>query len=220
MSIEVLVLGVVSGVRPATSQATVVALLRTPTAARSLLAFALAGMVVSVTVGLVVVIAFKGAGTAVGRSTFSGLFSLVAGVAALGFGAGVQRGGLPRRRERPRGRAATALAVRLRQPSAATAAAAGVATHVPGLIYLAALNTIAAGRPGLAAAAADVFVYNVLWFAVPLAALAFAVRSPGTARDYLDRATAVARRNQDRLLVVLFGTLGVYLCVKGLVELI
>jgi hypothetical protein len=220
MSIEVLVLGVISGVRPATSQAAVVALLRTPRAARSLLAFTLAGLVVSVAIGVVVVVAFKGAGTAFGRSTFSELFSLVAGVAALGFAAGVRRGGMPRRRERPRGRAASALAVRLRQPSDATAAAAGVATHVPGLIYLAALNTIAAGGPDLATAAAQILAYNLLWFAVPIIALAFAVRSPGTARDYLDRATAIARRNQDRLLVVLFGTLGVYLSVKGLVELI
>ena len=61
---------------------------------------------------------------------------------------------------------------------------------------------------------------NVLWFAVPLVASAFAVRSPGTARDYLDRATAIARRNQDRRLVGLFGTLGVYLSVKALVELV
>ena len=221
MGFDVLVLGVVSGIRPATSQAAVIALLRTPTAARSLLAFTVAGFVASVAVGLVVVVAFKGAGSAVGRSTFSAVFSLVAGVAAIGFAAGVQRGAMPKRRERPRtGRATAAIAVRLREPSLATSAAAGVATHIPGLIYLAALNSIAAGRPGLTSAAFQVAAYNMLWFAVPLGAFFLAVRSPDTARMYLDRATAAARRNQERLLVLLFGVLGVYMCVKGLVELL
>ena len=220
MAIDVLVLGVVSGVRPATSQAAVIALLRTPAAARSLLAFTVAGFVASVAVGAVVVLVFQGAGTAVGRSTFSGLFSLLAGVAAISFAAGVRRGGIPRRRERPRGRATSAIAERLREPSIVTSAAAGVATHVPGLIYLAALNSIATGRPDFASAALQIVVYNVLWFAVPLGATVLAVRSPGTARQYLDRATAAARRHEERLLVLLFGSLGVYLCVKGLAELI
>jgi hypothetical protein len=224
MGFEVLVLGVISGLRPATSHAAVVALLRTHTAVRSLLAFAVAGMVISVAFGLLVVFAFKGVGSAVGRSTFASLFDLVAGVAALGFAAGVRRGGLPRRRERererPRGRATTALAVRLQRPSMATAAAAGVATHLPGLIYLAVLNSIAAEQPNLAEATMQIAVYNLLWFAIPLTALTFAVRSPATAREYLNRATVYARRNQDRVLVALFGTLGVYLSAKGIADLI
>ena len=110
--------------------------------------------------------------------------------------------------------------MRLRRPSTATAAAAGIATHVPGLIYLAALNSIAAGEPGPAAAAVQVLIYNLLWFAIPLAAFTLAVRSPATARDYLDRGTAWAQRNQERLLVVLFGGIGVYLVAKGLVHLL
>src|SRR4051812_4706711 len=199
--------------------AAVVALLRAPAAARTLLAFVVAGLSASAMVGLVVIVAFNGAATAVGGSTFSGLFDLVAGVAALGFAVGVERGRVPRRRERPRGRVASAIAVRLREPSVATAAAAGVATHVPGLIYLAALNAIAIDDPSPADAAAQVVVYNLLWFAIPLVALAIAVRSPSTARICLDRTTAYARRNQDRVLVVLFSALGVYLTVNGIVDL-
>src|SRR4051812_5230675 len=129
VSLEVLFLGLISGLRPATSMAAVVALLRAPAAARTLLAFVVAGLSASAMVGLVVIVAFNGAATAVGGSTFSGLFDLVAGVAALGFAVGVERGRVPRRRERPRGRVASAIAVRLREPSVATAAAAGVATH-------------------------------------------------------------------------------------------
>jgi hypothetical protein len=219
VGLEVVVLGVISGLRPATSQAAVIALLRTPAAARSLLAFTVGGFVVSMAVGVVVVVAFHGAGTVVGRSTFSGLFSLVAGVAAIGFAAGVQRGGVPARRSRPHRHATSRLAVRLREPSITTAAAAGVATHIPGLIYLAALNSIATGQPAFTSAAFQVALYNVLWFIIPLGSLTLAVRSPDTARAYLDRATAAARRNQERLLVVIFGALGVYLAVKGFLEL-
>jgi hypothetical protein len=219
VGLEVLVLGIISGVRPATSQAAVFALLRTPTAVRALLAFCVAGLLASFAVGLVVVFAFGGAGAAVGRSTFSAVFAFVAGVASLGFAAGIARGGLPRRNAGSSPRTPSKLAERLRRPSTATAAAAGVATHIPGLIYLVALNSIAAGRPTVVSAAVQVLVYDLLWFAIPLTALTFAVRSPATARTYLDRATEIARRHQERLLVALFGALGVYLIVKGIIEL-
>ena len=101
----------------------------------------------------------------------------------------------------------------------ATAAFAGVATHVPGLIYIVALNQIAAGRPRDAAAVTQVLVYNLLWFAIPLAALH--ARDPLTGgRARLPRpATAFAQRHQERLLVLIFGALGVYLTVKGVVGL-
>ena len=117
------------------------------------------------------------------------------------------------------GRTTSAIAARLQHPSLATAATAGIATHVPGLIYLVALNTIAADNPRPAAAFAQVALYNLLWFAIPLGALVLVLRSPATATAFLDRLTAWARRHQDRLLVVLFGALGVYLTIKGIVAL-
>jgi hypothetical protein len=109
--------------------------------------------------------------------------------------------------------------VRLRSPSAATAATAGVATHVPGLIYLVALNAIAAEDPSPAAAFTQVAIYNLLWFVIPLGALALVLRSPATATAFLDRLTAWARSHQDRLLVGLFAALGVYLTTKGLLAI-
>ena len=54
---------------------------------------------------------------------------------------------------------------------------------------------------------------------MPLAALVLALRSPQTAGVYLDRVSAWARRHQDRLLVVIFGGLGIYLVVKGTLAL-
>jgi len=148
------------------------------------------------------------------------VFTVVAGVASIAFAAGIARGGqLPRRNAGSRPGKSSKLVERLRRPSAATAAAAGVATHVPGLIYLVALNSIVAGRPTPTSAAVQVAVYDVLWFSIPLTALIVAVRSPDTAQAYLDGATAWAQRHQDRLLIALFGALGVYLVIKGIIEL-
>jgi hypothetical protein len=220
VSIEALILGVVSAVRPATSQAAVFALLRSPAASRSLLAFTVAGYVVSVAIGFVVVVGFGGARKATDESTFTAIFHLMAGVAALGFAAGVQRGRVTRPRPAPGRRRSPAISERLRNPSALTAAAAGVATHVPGLIYLVALDSVAADEPGAAGAFAQIVLYNALWFALPMAALVLAIRSPLTARLCLDRLTAFASNHQDRLLVLIFGALGIYLTIDGIVHLL
>jgi hypothetical protein len=97
---------------------------------------------------------------------------------------------------------------------------AGVATHVPGLLYLVALNAIAAGSPSAVWALTQVAVYNALWFSLPFAALVVAIRSPQTAELLLDQLTAYAREHQDRLIIVIFGGVGLYLTVKGVAALL
>ena len=92
MSIETFALGVVSGLRPATSQAAVIALLKTPDPRRALLFFLVAGFLWSMVVGLVLVLALHGARVNLGGSTFTALFDLVAGVAALAFAIGYRQG--------------------------------------------------------------------------------------------------------------------------------
>jgi hypothetical protein len=92
-------------------------------------------------------------------------------------------------------------------------------THIPGLIYLVALNGIAAGSPPAATAFVEVGLYNLLWFGVPLAALALAVLRPGRAAGYLDSATRWGRQHEQGVVFATFGLLGVYLTVKGVVSL-
>jgi hypothetical protein len=223
MSLEVLALGVISGLRPATSHAAVVALLRTPDPRRTLLFFVVAGFTMSTAIGLLCVLAFHGAQVSLGGSTFTAVFDLVAGVSAIAFAIGYRQGrvSVPRREQRgDRSTGTTArLARRLRDPSVATAAVAGVATHIPGLIYLVALNAIAADTPPTATAAAEVAIYNMLWFVVPLAALALAILRPGRAADYLDRATRWGRQHEQGLVSATFALLGTYLTIKGAVRL-
>ena len=224
MSIEVLALGVIRGRRPATSQAAVVALLKTGDPRRRLLFFVAAGLATSMAVGLLFVLAFHGAQVNLGGSTFTAVFDLIAGVAALAFAVGYRQGRVtvPRRERRARrtGGSTAWVAQRLRDPSLGTAALAGVATHIPGLIYLVALNVIAGDAPPPARAAAEIAIYNALWFAVPIAALALAILRPGTASDYLDRATSWGRAHEQGLVFATFAVLGAYLTVKGAVRLL
>ena len=219
MNLEALVLGLFSGLRPGTSLAAVLALLRTPRPQRLLLFFTVAGFASSWATGLVVIGVFHGADVAVGGSTFTAVLDVAFGAAALGFAAGLQRGWVQpgrRRSSRPsESSASSRFGERLRDPSAGVAAAAGVGTHLPGLIYLVALNAIASGRPGPVDAALQVAIYDALWFLVPLASLVLAVVRPSAAVAYLDAGTAWVRRHEHAIVVSGSFVLGAYLVVRG-----
>ena len=137
MSVEALVLGLFSGLRPGTSLAAVLALLRTPRPQRVLLFFTVAGFASSWAIGLVVIGVFHGADVAVGESTFTAVLDLAFGAAALGFAAGLQRGWVQPGRRRTSSpsepAAASRFGRRLRDPSVGVAAAAVVALVAPDL---------------------------------------------------------------------------------------
>jgi hypothetical protein len=224
MNIEALVLGLFSGLRPGTSLAAVLALLRAPEPRRPLLFFVAAGFAWSWAIGLLVVAVFHGANVAVGGSSFTAILDVAFGAAALGFAAGLQQGWVqPRRRRRsspPVPGTDSRFVGRLRNPSARVAAAAGVGTHLPGLVYLAALNAIASDRPGVVDAGLRVAIYDALWFLVPLASLALVVVRPGAALIYLEDATAWVRRHEHAVLVAGLFVLGGYLVAKGTASLL
>jgi hypothetical protein len=224
MNLEALVLGLFSGLRPGTSLAAVLTLLKAPRPQRHLLFFTAAGLASSWAIGLVVVSVFHGANVAVGGSTFSAVLDVALGAAALGFGAGLQQGWV--QPTRPRSSSPSAAAAprrfgrRLHNPSARVAAAAGIATHLPGLIYLVALNAIASERPPPVDAALQVAIYDALWFLLPLASLVLVVVRPDAALAHLDAATGWARRHEHAILVSGSIVLGVYLVGKGTASLL
>jgi hypothetical protein len=219
MSLEALVLGLFSGLRPGTSLAAVLALLKTPRPQRLLLCFTAAGFASSWAIGLVVIGVFHGADVAVGESTFTAVLDIALGAAAIGFATGLQRGWVQptrRRTSTPSARAASSrFSGRLHDPSAGVAAAAGVGTHLPGLIYLVALNAIASERPGPLHAALQVAIYDALWFLIPIASLVLTVVRPSAAVAYLDAGTAWVRRHEHTVVVSGSFVLGAYLVVKG-----
>ncbi len=224
MNLEALVLGVFSGLRPGTSLAAVLVLLERSKPQRLLLLFTAAGFAWSWAVGLVVVGVFHGANVAIGGSTFTAVLDVAFGAAALGFAAGLHWDWVQPARRRSSSPSATAARSRfaqgLRGASARDVVVAGIGTHLPGLVYLAALNAIASDRPGPVDAALRVAIYNALWFVIPLASLVLSVARPGAPAAYLGAATAWVRSHEHAVLEWGSFGLGGYLVVKGTVSLL
>ena len=89
-------------------------------------------------------------------------------------------------------------------------------THLPGLVYLAALNAIVNAAATPLGAAAQVVAYNVIWYSVAIAAFFVSVSHPAAPTDLLNRADELIRRHGRSIVVVVFGAIGVYLLWKGL----
>ncbi len=213
MPIEAILLGLASAFRP-TGIAAIYALLGSRSPRRSLLIFLVAGFAFSVTVGVVVVLALHNV-TGFRRGAISGaIVDIVLGAAALGFAAGVwwQHVAWGSGRAAP---STPAWIGRLRDPSTGMLVVAGVATHLPGIFYLAGLNSIAGARPGLIGSVAQVLAYNVLWYSTGVAALvAFLVR-PEATRTTIERVRSWLRDHQREALAVAFAVAGVYFIVSG-----
>ena len=166
------------------------------------------------------VAAVNGAEIRHGRGTFDGILELVAGTAALGFAAGLHSGRVQRRPRREPSPEPSQIARRLRDPHVAVAATAGIATHLPGLFYIVALNSILAEHDGEALQIVAVTVFNAIWWSTPVATLVLFILSPHGTRDLLARVNAWARRHQRPILTGIFAGVGAYLVVKGTAELL
>jgi Sap, sulfolipid-1-addressing protein len=214
VSADVVILALASAPRPA-GIAALYALLSAPHPRRVLLAYVVAGFAFSVAIGVLVVAVFAGADIEHGGTAWESLIELLAGVAALGFAAGVGTG-----RAQPPSRgdsagAQSAMTRRLKHPTIATAAVAGVATHLPGLFYLVALNSIVAGGHGAGDAILAVLVFNAIWFGAAIAAVVYFMIRPGAARTALLRASSWARRHARGTTIAVFAAVGAYLSVNG-----
>jgi len=214
VNLEAIVLAVGSGARPA-GLAAVYSLLAPRHPRRLLLAYIGAGFVFSAGLGIVVVLAFNNADVHP-PAVLSGIFDLVVGAAALGFAAGVLAGrSLNRTPDDPSGTENWALR-KLREPTVPIAAMVGIATHLPGLFYLLALQSIIAQRQGAAADVWHVLAYNGIWYGVSVAAVFYLLIRPSAARDLFGRLNVWARAHQRPIVVAIFGIVGLYLIVHGI----
>jgi hypothetical protein len=219
VNLDVIVLALASAPRPA-GLAALYALLSASHPLRVLVAYVVAGFGFSVALGAVVVAVFQGADVEHGGGTVDSLIQLLAGVAALGYAAGVGTGRTaPPSRDETAGEP-SAMIRRLRRPSVTTAAVAGVATHLPGLFYLVALNEIVGEGNGLAASVLQVLLFNVIWFSAAIVAVVIFLLRPGAARKALARLSGWARRHARGTTVVVFAVAGTYLTVRGAVNLV
>ena len=218
MNLELWVLALASAVRP-TALAAVYALLGTPRPRRLLTVYIAAGLTVSLATGIIVIEFVEGAELGHERGTLDGVLELLAGSAAIGFATGLYSGRVQRSPKEPRAKR-SAIARRLRDPSAKVAATAGVATHLPGLFYLVALNSILAESDSLTPKLVNLVVYNAVWWSLPVASLVFFILNPSGTLSALARLNEWGRRHQRQILTVIFALVGAFLIVKGTAELI
>ncbi|HEY2204476.1 MAG TPA: GAP family protein [Pseudonocardia sp.] len=215
MSLEALVLGLSTVIRP-TSAAAVYAMLSAHRPRRLLVAYLATGLVFSLAIGVVIVLAFQGRTTAAATTVGRAVLDIVLGAAALGYGAGAWSGRL---RRRPSRVDESWLQRRLHHLTPPVAALTGVVTHLPGIVYLAALNAIVGSATGPTNSVLQVVVYNALWFSLPIVALVLSVYRPTVSRDLLERGSDYARRHKQLIVVAACLLLGTYLVVKGIVDL-
>ena len=219
MNLDVIVLAIASAPRPA-GIAALYALLSAPHPRRVLAAYLVAGVTFSVGLGVLVVAIFHGAAIDYRGTEVYSAIELLGGVAALGFAIAVGTG---RRHPPARDQSASegsALTRRLRNPTVITASVAGVATHLPGLFYLVALNAIVAEGRSLAAGVLQVLVFNAIWFGAAFAAVVTLLVRPGAARRALARVDRWVRRHARGTTVFVFAAAGSYLTIRGVAGLV
>lgn len=214
---EVIVLGLVCAVRP-TATAAIYALLCSARPRRALLLFLLAGFVFSTSVGVLVVTALHGFTGFTRDTTLSDVVDVMVGAAALGFAAGVSSGRLAGRGHGGE-RAPSPWVARLREPTAGMLVLAGIATHLPGLLYLAALNVIVSSRPGVVQGVLQVVAFNGLWYSTGAAALIAFIARPVATRHTVDAMRAWLSAHERAVLVTAFSAVGGYFLLAGLVGL-
>jgi hypothetical protein len=214
-----MVLALSTVVRP-TSAAAVMAMLATRHPQRLLVAYIVAGLTFSLAVGTLVVVVFPGIDAASAFPADRPVVEVVLGALSLGYGTAVGMGWLPRRRPAGPPDKQSWMRRRLQDLSPRGAATAGVLTHLPGLVYLAALNAIVGSMTGTLDGVVQVAIYNAIWFSMAVIALILSLYRPSVPRDLLDELSSWTGRHRRSIIVVSFGALGGYLVVAGVVGLV
>jgi Sap, sulfolipid-1-addressing protein len=223
VSVDALVLALASVIRPL-SVAAVYAMLSTARPTRLLTAYIGAGFVFSTGLGIVWSSCWANWPGRVPRTRCIAAIPFILGAVSLSYAAGLLSGWVQapapdRTGATPGPDASSWLGRQLADLSGPRAALGGVLTHKPGLFYLAALSAITNSTSSNVNRIFQVALYNAIWFAMPVAALALARHRPVELQDFLRRTTAWVWRRHREIMITAFGLLGVYLIVRGVVEL-
>ncbi len=216
---DILLLALASTVRP-TSLAAVSAILSHESRRRLLFAYVVVGLAFTIAFGVVVVGVVHGIHFHSGSARTKGVANIAGGVAALLFGCAVLAGLIGRGQDQDVPGKGIDWTARLdRRLTVRTAAIAGPLTHIPGLFYLIALNIIVAHNPRLPGGLLAVSTYDVIWFALPLAALAMCIVNPDAARQAVVSVQRWTGQHSRTLLVSTSFVVGVALVIRGALAL-
>jgi uncharacterized membrane protein len=181
--------------------------------------YVVASVAFGILVGILVLVLLRGLLSATSSSTPRPVLDLVLGGAAIGYAAAAWAGWAPRRRSTRPPDEPTWIHRRLARMTVGGAVSAGVLTHLPGLVYLAALNAIVASTTDSLLRLLQVVGYNLIWCLLPLTALVLSLRRPELCRELLDRLGASTHRHRRLITVVFLGGFGGYLVWSGLTGL-
>jgi hypothetical protein len=215
VNIELVLLGLASALRPS-SLVVVYALVRERSPSRLMAAYVIAGLAFVFAVGAVVLLVFSGIELKSGTRRTKGIAELAAGILALGLGLALLlgRARLEKATSAP-GPSGRLERLRRREFSTRTAAVAGAATHIPGLLYLLALDLIVSQEPDLGSELVQLGVYDALWFVPPILVLAICVLDPETARRGTRRFELWAGAHARTILSVVTVGVGAWLVING-----
>jgi hypothetical protein len=219
VTVEVILLALASTIRP-TSLAAVYTLLSGASPRRLMTAYVTAGLLFTIAFGALVVWAFHGINVSSGTDRTKGIANIVGGVIVLGFAVLVLTGRIsgPHPTDAPRAPSRWERVLD-KHRTVRTAAIAGPATHIPGLFYLVALNVIVAQHPSVSAGLIQIVIYNVIWFALAITALAICIVEPSAARSTVEAVTGWTRQHTRTLLLVVSLAVGAVLLTHGLLTI-
>jgi Sap, sulfolipid-1-addressing protein len=216
VTLEVIALALASAIRP-TSLAAVYTLLSSASPRRLMTAYVISGLLFTIAFGALVVWAFHGIAVSSGTNRTKGIADIAGGLIVLGFAVLILTGRVrgPHVTDAPSapGRWDQLLD---KHRTLRTAALAGPATHIPGIFYLVALNVIVAHDPSVAVGVIEILIYNVIWFALAITALAICIFRPGAARGTVAAVADWTRQHSNELLRVVSVAVGLVLLIHGL----
>jgi Sap, sulfolipid-1-addressing protein len=223
VSLDALVLALASVIR-LTSVASVYAMLSTARPTRLLTAYIVSGFVFSAAIGIVLVTVLGVSTAPHARDEVRAVIAITLGAISLSYAAGLLSGLVSgpvhdRADAYPGPDSKSWLGRQLADLSIPRAAIVGVLTHLPGLFYLAALSAIINSTPSSTSRILQVVLYNAIWFAMPLTALVLASRRSEELQQFLRWITVWIWRHQREIMITVFGIIGVYLIVRGVVDL-
>jgi hypothetical protein len=217
VTVQIVLLALASGLRPASFVA-VYALVREESPSRLMTAYVAAGLVFAFAVGLVLVLVASGIDLRTGTNRTRAIAEIVAGVLviALGTVVALRRGPLRKNVDAPGGANRLRSGLQRRQITTRTAALAGAFTHIPGLLYLLAIDLIVSQEPGVGGELVQIGIYNAVWFVLPIVALAVCVVDPAAAGVGLQIVERWATAHAKTLVTIIAFGVGSWLLIDGL----
>lgn len=225
--LDIILLACAGAVYP-TLLAGVILILGRPNPLRMLTGFLVGGLVISIGAGIGIFKALESSGAVSQSHSTKPVVDIVIGTLSVLVAWGVASGRITgawlrerrRRREKPTEPKKPSLTSRaLSGGSVTMAVVAGLLLNMPGVWYLDALAAIAKAKPSTATAIAGILVFNVIMFALVEFPIIAYVVNPRAATEQVSNLSAWGHQHARGIGITVAAAVGVWLIIKGIVNL-